>query len=59
MSDELGIRAGDVIVQINHTPVANPRIRPREALNYYGGRGPIRMYFEHNGQVYTTDFSIQ
>ena len=27
VSDELGIRAGDVIVQINHTPV-KPRIGP-------------------------------
>ncbi|MFI5248719.1 MAG: trypsin-like peptidase domain-containing protein [Gemmatimonadales bacterium] len=58
VSDELGIRAGDVIVQINHTPVESAD-RAAEALNYYGGRGPIRMYFEHNGQVYTTDFSIQ
>jgi serine protease Do len=58
VSDELGIRAGDVIVQINHTPIESAD-RAAEALNYYGGRGPIRMYFEHNGQVYTTDFSIQ
>jgi serine protease Do len=58
VSDELGIRAGDVIVQINRTPIESAN-RAAEALNYYGGRGPIRMYFEHNGQVYTTDFSIQ
>ena len=58
VSDELGIRSGDVIVQINRTPVESAD-RAAEALNYYGGRGPIRMYFEHNGQVYTTDFSIQ
>jgi serine protease Do len=58
VSDELGIRSGDVIVQINRTPVESAD-RAAEALNYYGGRGPSRMYFEHNGQVYTTDFSIQ
>jgi serine protease Do len=58
VSDELGIRAGDVILQINRTPVSSADQAAR-ALNYYSGRGPIRMYFEHNGQVFTTDFSIQ
>ncbi len=58
VSEELGIRSGDVIVQVNRTPVANADQAAR-ALNYYAGRGPIRMYFEHNGQVFTTDFSIQ
>ena len=58
VADELGIQSGDVIVQINRTPVASAD-QAAEALNYYGGRGPIRMYFEHNGQVFTTDFSIQ
>ena len=58
VSDELGIRSGDVILQINRTPVTSADQAAR-ALSYYGGRGPIRMYFEHNGQVFTTDFSIQ
>jgi serine protease Do len=58
VSDELGIRAGDVILQVNRTPVAGADQAAR-ALNYYAGRGLIRMYFEHNGQVFTTDFNIQ
>jgi serine protease Do len=58
VSDELGIRSGDVILQINRTPVSSADQAAR-ALSYYSGRGPIRMYFEHNGQVFTTDFSIQ
>ena len=58
VSDELGIRAGDVILQINRSPVSTAD-QAAHALSYYGGRGPIRMYFEHNGQVFTTDFSIQ
>jgi serine protease Do len=58
VSDELGIRSGDVILQVNRTPVASADQAAR-ALNYYAGRGLIRMYFEHNGQVFTTDFNIQ
>jgi len=58
VSEELGIQTGDVIVQINHSPVTSADQAAR-ALNYYGGRGPIRMYFERHGQVFTTDFSIQ
>jgi serine protease Do len=58
VSDELGIRSGDVILQVNRTPVASAD-QAAQALNYYSGRGLIRMYFEHNGQVFTTDFNIQ
>jgi serine protease Do len=58
VSDELGIQVGDVIVQVNRTPIGSAD-EAAQALNYYGGRGPIRMYFERNGQVFTTDFMIQ
>jgi len=58
IADELGIQDGDVIVQINRTPIEGAD-EAAKALNYYGGRGPIRMFFERNGQVFSTDFSIQ
>ena len=58
MSDQLGLQQGDVIVQINQTPVRTAD-DVAHALDYYGGRGPIRMYFEHAGQIYSTDFIIQ
>jgi serine protease Do len=58
VGDELGIQIGDVIVQVNRTSIASAD-EAAQALNYYGGRGPIRMYFERNGQVFTTDFMIQ
>jgi serine protease Do len=58
VANDLGIQRGDVIVQINNT-----RIRSAEdaakALNYYGGRGPIRMFLERDGQIYITDFTIR
>ena len=58
ISDALGIQAGDVVVQINRTTIADADAAAR-ALEYYGGRGPIRMYFERGGRVYATDFQIQ
>ena len=55
---ELGIESGDVIVQINRTPVTSAEDAAR-ALDYYAGRGPLRMFVERRGQVYSTDFSIR
>jgi hypothetical protein len=45
-------------VQINNTPIASAR-DAATALNYYGGRGVIRMFFERGGSVYTTDFVMR
>ena len=53
----LGIQAGDVIIQINRTPVTDAKQAGR-VLEYYSGRGPIRMFFERAGTVYSTDFRI-
>jgi serine protease Do len=58
VSQELGLQAGDVIVQINRTPVTSAD-DAAQALDYYGGRGPIRLFFERGGQVYSTDFYIR
>jgi serine protease Do len=58
IAEQLGIQAGDVILQINRVPVADAEAAAR-ALDYYAGRGAIVMYIERNGQVYTTEFVIQ
>jgi serine protease Do len=58
VANELGIQAGDVIVQINRTPITSAEEAAR-AIDYYAGRGPIRMFVERNGQIYSTDFAIQ
>lgn len=58
VADQLGIQAGDVILQINRVPVADAESAAR-ALDYYAGRGAIVMYIERQGQVYTTEFVIQ
>ena len=58
VSSELGIQAGDVIVQVNRTPITSADDAAR-ALDYYGGRGPIRMFVERGGRIFSTDFSIR
>lgn len=58
VAEELGLQRGDVVVQINRAPVESADDAAR-ALDYYSGRGPIRMFFEHAGRIYATDFMIQ
>jgi serine protease Do len=58
VSQDLGIREGDVIIQVNRTPVTDAQQAAR-VLEYYIGRGPIRMYFERNGSIFSTEFLIR
>ncbi len=58
VSQDLGIRSGDLIIQVNRTPVTDAQQAAR-VLEYYIGRGPIRMFFERNGTIYSTDFRIR
>ncbi|HET7565666.1 MAG TPA: trypsin-like peptidase domain-containing protein, partial [Gemmatimonadaceae bacterium] len=58
VSDELGIEKGDVIVQINQTPIENAQ-EVAKALDFYSDRGVIRMYFERAGRIYPTDFMVR
>ena len=58
ITSELLLQAGDVIVQVNRTPVASAEDASR-ALDYYAGRGPIRLFFEREGQISYTDFVIR
>ena len=58
ITSELGMRAGDVIVQVNRTPIGSAEDVSR-ALDYYAGRGVIRLFFERQGQIYPTDFVIR
>ena len=58
VSQELGLQAGDVIVQVNRTPIGSAD-EAAKAIDYYGGRGPIQLFFEHGGRVYSTDFQLR
>jgi serine protease Do len=54
--NEIGLEAGDVIVQVNNTPVATAADVER-AVAYYSQRGiEMRLFIERRGFVYTTDF---
>ena len=54
---QIGLEPGDVIVQINRTPVTDAQSVER-ILNAYG-RGIVRAYFERGGQIYSTEFGLQ
>ena len=54
---QIGLEPGDVIVQINRTPVTDAQ-SVEKILNAYG-RGIIRLYFERGGQIYSTEFGLQ
>jgi serine protease Do len=58
VAEDLGFQTGDVIVQVNRTPVTTAD-EAAQAITYYGGRGPIRVFFEHGGRIYSTDFQLQ
>jgi serine protease Do len=58
VSQDLGIRVGDAIIQVNRTPVTDAQQAAR-VLEYYIGRGVVRMYFERSGQILQTDFLIK
>ena len=57
VQQQIGLQSGDVIVQINQTPIADAEAVNRILTTY--GRGGLRMYFERGGQIYATEFSLQ
>lgn len=57
VQQQVGLQSGDVIVQINRTPIPNAEAVNRILTSF--GRGLIRLYFERGGQVYSTEFSLQ
>jgi serine protease Do len=58
VTEEIGVQAGDVIVQVNRMPVESAEDAAR-ALDLYGGRGVVRLFFERSGRVYSTDFVVR
>jgi serine protease Do len=58
ISRDLGLQRGDVIVQINNYPITSADEAAR-AIDVFGSRGPLRMFFERGGRVYSTDFVMR
>lgn len=55
--NQIGLREGDVIVQINRTRITSAD-QVSEAIEFYGRRGFIQMLVERNGRYYRTEFRI-
>jgi len=58
VSNSLGIQSGDVIVQVNNTPVTDAQ-QVKRLLESLSGKGQSRMYLERGGRILYTDFSIR
>ena len=54
VSDELGLEKGDVIVQINRSPIASGQ-DVQKAFEAAGSRTAIRIAYERGGRLYSTD----
>lgn len=53
-----GLQAGDVILQINRTPIGTAE-DARTAFRAAAGRGALRVWFERGGQLGYTDFYVR
>lgn len=58
VAEDLGIRDGDVIVQVMNTQIKDAR-HAKQVLEAYSGKGRIRMFVERRGQILSTEFQIR
>ena len=56
--EDLGVQEGDLIVQINRTPIEQATDVAR-AFEYYGGRSVLRMVLERQGFMFIREFEIR
>jgi serine protease Do len=54
---EIGLREGDLILQINRTPIESAAEAAR-LLQRMAGRGPVRVVFERQGRVGSVHFYV-
>jgi len=52
------LRPGDVVFQVNRTPIADADDLER-ALTAAAGRGPVTLWFERRGATWRATFSIR
>src|SRR5690606_38477971 len=55
---QIGLREGDLIVQINRVPIENGEQAAR-LLQRLAGQGPIRVFIERQGRLRSVDFYIR
>ena len=57
VQQQIGLQPGDLIVQINRTPITSAEAVNRILTSY--GQGLVRVYFERGGQIGAVEFSLQ
>ncbi len=57
-SDATGLQVGDVILQINGTPIRTAE-DVQKAIDYYGSRTYLRVTLERQGQLGLTEFGLR
>ena len=57
VQQQVGLQTGDVIVQINRTPITSAEDVNRIMSNF--GRGYLRLFVERGGQIGAMDLSLQ
>ncbi len=58
IAQQTGIQQGDVILQINNTPVRSAQDAAR-AIDEYGGRTYLRLVIDRQGEMYMTEFAVR
>jgi len=58
IADQTGLQQGDVIVQVNNTPIATAQ-DVAKAIDYYAGRTYLQLVVERQGQLYMTRFGVR
>ncbi|HEX8945353.1 MAG TPA: trypsin-like peptidase domain-containing protein [Gemmatimonadaceae bacterium] len=58
VSDQTEIQQGDVILQINNSPVRTAQDVAR-AIDAYGGRTYLRLILDRQGQLFVTQFAVR
>jgi serine protease Do len=58
ISDQTGLQKGDVILQINNSPIRSAQDAAR-VIDATGGRAYLRVAVERQGQLFVTEFAIR
>ena len=58
VSEQTGLQAGDVILQINNSPIRSAE-DVQKAIDYYGTRTYLRVSVERQGQLWLTEFALR
>jgi serine protease Do len=58
ITESIGLAQGDVVVQVNRTTITAAD-QAAQVIEREGARGPVRVFFERGGQIFTTDFRLR